>query len=177
MRPLDKRTANGTVSWMFEFIFIAALTASHLVVLGERLVEHRRFGGRSGCNHCGAELRLADVLPVVSWLMLRGRSRCCAQPVPVRYPAWETGAVLWAAIVLTLAGGVTPAAIVLGIAGIGLAFTRSYRAAVGRSTGAGVCWSHRGGVAHAGDPGVYRFLGALRCGWCARRANTREAIA
>lgn len=58
---------------------------------------------RSRCTHCGYELRPSDNIPVVSWLMLKGRCRSCGTKISARYPAAEvlTG-VLWAAGVLTL---------------------------------------------------------------------------
>ncbi len=49
---------------------------------------------RSACPGCGAQIRAWDNIPVVSWLVLRGRCRDCAQPISVRYPLVEavTGA-------------------------------------------------------------------------------------
>ena len=44
---------------------------------------------RSHCRSCGVALRSFDNLPLVSWLALRGRSRCCGQPIAVRYPLVE----------------------------------------------------------------------------------------
>ena len=45
----------------------------------------------SACPGCGHEIRARDNLPVVSWLLLRGRCRDCAVPIPVRYPLVEAG--------------------------------------------------------------------------------------
>jgi leader peptidase (prepilin peptidase)/N-methyltransferase len=40
-----------------------------------------------------------DNVPVLSWLLLRGRCRSCGAPIPVRYPMVEIGcAVLWGVI-------------------------------------------------------------------------------
>jgi leader peptidase (prepilin peptidase)/N-methyltransferase len=44
---------------------------------------------RSRCPHCEHEIRGHDNIPVVSWLMLRGRCRDCAGPVSARYPLVE----------------------------------------------------------------------------------------
>lgn len=41
--------------------------------------------GRSFCPQCGATLTAADLVPVFSWLCLRGRCRHCKAPIPVRY--------------------------------------------------------------------------------------------
>jgi leader peptidase (prepilin peptidase) / N-methyltransferase len=38
---------------------------------------------------CGQPIRWFDNIPVLSWLVLRGRARCCGRPFSVRYPAIE----------------------------------------------------------------------------------------
>ena len=43
----------------------------------------------SRCPSCGVALRARDNIPVVSWLMLRGRCRNCGARISVRYPAIE----------------------------------------------------------------------------------------
>ena len=43
----------------------------------------------SACMGCGQEIRLADNIPVVSWLLLRGRCRHCDARISIRYPAIE----------------------------------------------------------------------------------------
>jgi leader peptidase (prepilin peptidase)/N-methyltransferase len=43
----------------------------------------------SHCRGCGAAVAPRDNLPVLSWLLLRGRARCCGDPVSVRYPLVE----------------------------------------------------------------------------------------
>jgi len=53
---------------------------------------------RSHCPSCGTQIADRDNVPVVSWLLLRGRCRSCREPIPVRYPLVELGtAVLFAA--------------------------------------------------------------------------------
>ena len=37
--------------------------------------------GRSSCAHCAHELAPWDLVPVVSWLLLRGRCRYCGGPI------------------------------------------------------------------------------------------------
>ena len=49
---------------------------------------------RSACPACGHALRDRDNIPVVSWLLLRGRCRDCAEPISARYPAVEAGTAL-----------------------------------------------------------------------------------
>ncbi len=44
---------------------------------------------RSHCPHCGTQLRWQDNVPVLSWLLLRGRCAHCGVPISLRYPAVE----------------------------------------------------------------------------------------
>jgi len=44
---------------------------------------------RSECPACGAQIGARDNVPVVSWLLLRGRARCCGAPISARYPLTE----------------------------------------------------------------------------------------
>jgi leader peptidase (prepilin peptidase)/N-methyltransferase len=53
---------------------------------------------RSRCPRCGATIRMRDNIPVLSWLLLRGRCRDCGERIPVRYPILELStAILMAA--------------------------------------------------------------------------------
>jgi leader peptidase (prepilin peptidase) / N-methyltransferase len=53
----------------------------------------------SRCPSCGAPVKPYDNVPVLSWLLLRGRCRSCNAPISARYPIVEalTG-VLWALV-------------------------------------------------------------------------------
>ncbi|MDY0011689.1 MAG: A24 family peptidase [Rhodocyclaceae bacterium] len=44
---------------------------------------------RSGCPHCGALIGATDNIPLVSFLLLRGRCRHCQGPISPRYPVVE----------------------------------------------------------------------------------------
>ena len=44
---------------------------------------------RSRCPRCGVEIANRDNIPVLSWLLLRGRCRSCGESIPVRYPLLE----------------------------------------------------------------------------------------
>jgi leader peptidase (prepilin peptidase)/N-methyltransferase len=55
----------------------------------------------SHCPRCGAPIRPRDNVPVVSWILLRGRCRACGEPISPRYPLVElANALLWAALAL-----------------------------------------------------------------------------
>lgn len=45
----------------------------------------------SACPRCGHPIRARDNIPVVSWLILRGRCRDCGAPINLRYPLVEAG--------------------------------------------------------------------------------------
>ncbi len=48
----------------------------------------------SHCRSCGRPLRLGDNIPLLSWLLLRGRSHCCQQPISAIYPFVEAATAL-----------------------------------------------------------------------------------
>jgi leader peptidase (prepilin peptidase)/N-methyltransferase len=43
----------------------------------------------SACPSCGHEIRPRDNIPVLGWLLLRGRCRDCGHPISARYPLVE----------------------------------------------------------------------------------------
>ena len=43
----------------------------------------------SACPTCGTSIRWHDNIPVLSWIILRGRCRVCRSPISVRYPVVE----------------------------------------------------------------------------------------
>ncbi|MEO5765967.1 MAG: A24 family peptidase, partial [Casimicrobiaceae bacterium] len=52
---------------------------------------------RSACPACGHRIGALENVPVLSWLLLKGRCSACAAPIPSRYPLVE---VLGAALAL-----------------------------------------------------------------------------
>jgi leader peptidase (prepilin peptidase) / N-methyltransferase len=88
---------------------------SFLTVVAYRVPRRESVvGGRSHCPCCGAQIAAYDNVPVVSWLALRGRSRCCGQPISPRYPLTElTLALIWTATVAVLWGD--PTEVLLGL--------------------------------------------------------------
>lgn len=86
------------------------IVGSFLNVLIARLPEEdperRSIGGRSRCPRCGAPIAAYDNVPVVSWVLLRGRCRSCREPISPRYPLVEVlNATLWALVMADTAGG------------------------------------------------------------------------
>jgi len=55
----------------------------------------------SACGNCGHEVRGYDNIPILSWLILRGKCRDCASPISTRYPLVElSGGLAFAAVAL-----------------------------------------------------------------------------
>jgi leader peptidase (prepilin peptidase)/N-methyltransferase len=70
----------------------------------------------SHCPRCGAAIRPRDNVPVLSWLLLRGRCRSCRAPIAWRYPAVEAAnGLLWLALAVTR-GPSLQAAVAMGLA-------------------------------------------------------------
>ncbi|WP_336923547.1 prepilin peptidase [Aquipuribacter sp. SD81] len=61
------------------------------------VVAHRVPAGQSvvhppsACPRCGHRIRPRDNVPVLGWLLLRGRCRDCGEPISGRYPLVEVG--------------------------------------------------------------------------------------
>jgi leader peptidase (prepilin peptidase) / N-methyltransferase len=54
----------------------------------------------SRCPACGTPIKAYDNVPVLSWLILRGKSRCCGAKISARYPLVELlgGLFAWALV-------------------------------------------------------------------------------
>ena len=72
------------------FAFVGASIGSFLCVVVERVPKGESIGGRSHCT-CGRQLTWWENIPIVSWLALRGRARCCGAKLPIRYLLFELG--------------------------------------------------------------------------------------
>jgi leader peptidase (prepilin peptidase)/N-methyltransferase len=69
-------------------------------------------GPRSRCPACGTRIAAYDNVPLLSWLLLRGRARCCATSIAPLYPLTELAVgLLFTAVVLV--EGDDPAAIAI----------------------------------------------------------------
>lgn len=76
-------------------IFLIAFLAGLAIGSFATAVAHRVPRGvsiafvRSQCPSCGAQIAAYDNLPVLSWVLLRGRARCCGTRISPRYPLTE----------------------------------------------------------------------------------------
>ncbi|MGB2952047.1 MAG: prepilin peptidase [Gaiellaceae bacterium] len=68
---------------------------SFLNVVAARVPARRSVvGGRSACMSCGREISWRDNVPLLSYLLLRGRCRSCRSPIGLRYPLVELATAL-----------------------------------------------------------------------------------
>jgi leader peptidase (prepilin peptidase)/N-methyltransferase len=75
------------------FVF-GAIIGSFLNVFALRYNSGLSLGGRSACGSCGRQLAWFELVPVLSYLSLRGRCRSCRGRIPAQYPLVE----LWTAL-------------------------------------------------------------------------------
>jgi leader peptidase (prepilin peptidase)/N-methyltransferase len=94
--------------------FFAGLAAgSFATAVAYRLPRGMPFAlARSQCPACGTPIAAFDNVPLFSWLVLRGRARCCGERISARYPLTElVVGVLFATTVLIYKGTVAEAVI------------------------------------------------------------------
>ncbi|MDN4597342.1 prepilin peptidase [Leifsonia virtsii] len=88
----------------------------------------------SACPNCGHQVRARDNVPVLSWMLLRGRCRDCRSPISWRYPVVEAATGIFFALVGwwswsanqaagSLAGAVVVLVAYLCFAGLSVALT------------------------------------------------------
>ncbi len=86
-------------------IFTGLLVGSFLNVVIYRLPRHESLAfPASRCPHCGHGLRPWENIPVMSWLLLRGRCSACGSAIAWRYPLVELLAALLAWLAFSRAG-------------------------------------------------------------------------
>ncbi len=83
------------------FFVFGLIIGSFLNVVIFRFNTQKSFGGRSACMSCQNKLSWYELIPVVSFLGLRGRCRTCKTKISIQYPMVElaTG-VVFAALFL-----------------------------------------------------------------------------
>ena len=96
------------MTWSAVLLLVSApFIGSFLGVLVDRLPEGRSIvRPRSACDHCGRQLSARDLIPVVGWLLQRGRCRSCGAPIDKLYPILELASLLVAGWSLAVVPGV-----------------------------------------------------------------------
>lgn len=59
----------------------------------------KTLGGRSACRSCGHELAAVDLVPVISYIALRGRCRFCGSRISIQYPLVESSTAVFFAFI------------------------------------------------------------------------------
>jgi leader peptidase (prepilin peptidase) / N-methyltransferase len=75
--------------FVLAFLVGLALGSFLNVVIARLPRDEAVWAGRSRCPHCRVPLPWHDNLPLLSYLVLRGRCRACGGPISLRYPVVE----------------------------------------------------------------------------------------
>lgn len=78
-----------TLLFAFIGVVIGASIGSFLACAAYRIPRRISLNGRSFCDSCGELIPGYLNAPLLSWLALRGRSRCCGRRLSRRMLAWE----------------------------------------------------------------------------------------
>ena len=101
---LDRLSEIGPAEW--SLVLVAPFIGSFLGLLIQRLPEGSPVArGRSRCDGCGATLRVRDLVPILSWLMVGARCRYCGRPLGWFYPGVELAALAVALASVLIDGG------------------------------------------------------------------------
>ena len=85
-----------TLYGVFAFAFGAAVGSFLNVCIARWPRDLSVLRPRSRCPWCGHHLSWYENIPLVSWLALRARCRCCDEPISIQYPLVELAvALLW----------------------------------------------------------------------------------
>src|SRR4051812_3237613 len=94
------------VGYLMSFIFGAAIGSFLNVVIHRVPNEQSIVFPNSACPKCGTAIKAYDNVPILSWLILRGKCRNCGEPISARYPLVEAlTAVLMALVPIALGTG------------------------------------------------------------------------
>ncbi|NBK97555.1 MAG: prepilin peptidase, partial [Erysipelotrichia bacterium] len=76
---------------VYFYVFIIGMCiASFMNVVIYRVPNHLDFvKGRSFCPNCHTTLKPYDMIPVLSWIILKGKCRNCHTSISIRYPLIE----------------------------------------------------------------------------------------
>ena len=80
-----------TIVYSTLFFLYGALLASFFQLVATRLPNHESMTGRSYCPTCHHPLRWIDVVPLIGYLVNRGRCHLCQAKISIAYPLIEIG--------------------------------------------------------------------------------------
>ena len=113
--------AHAAIALMF---FMGAALGSFLTVVIHRLPQRRGLIERSACPRCHGRIPWYRNIPILAWMLQRGRCARCGEPISVRYPLIEVaaGTIMVAALLRWGATWTAASAIVFSYLMIVLAF-------------------------------------------------------
>ena len=74
---------------VYAFVIGACIGSFLNVCIVRWPIERSVLRPRSRCPRCATQLAWFENVPVLSWVALRGRCRCCDEPISVMYPLIE----------------------------------------------------------------------------------------
>ena len=94
----------GPAFWPLLTVIFAPFWGSFLALLVRRWPAGAPvIAGRSRCDHCGRRLAAIELIPILSWLWLRGRCRRCREPIGIAALAFELAMLAIALVLVTVA--------------------------------------------------------------------------
>jgi leader peptidase (prepilin peptidase)/N-methyltransferase len=95
-------------------LLLGAAIGSFITLITYRLPHDEPIGlTRSRCTSCSATLRARDLIPVISWLVGRGKCRYCKAAISHRYPLTELATGIGTALILLWQGEISAVSIAL----------------------------------------------------------------
>jgi leader peptidase (prepilin peptidase)/N-methyltransferase len=91
MTSAQLAAVSAAFPWFFPLVafVLGACIGSFLNVVIYRVPKNESVVSPGSHCACGAPIRWYDNIPILSWLLLRGKARCCGRRFSVRYPFVE----------------------------------------------------------------------------------------
>ena len=70
-------------------LFLGASLASFFSCVIENPLKTFSLKGKSSCNHCNNKLQINDLIPIFSFIFLRGKCRYCKKSIKINYLIYE----------------------------------------------------------------------------------------